>query len=347
MRLFGASWFSSAVALTVSLFAQGCGTPAGTTLPTDAGPEVDAGMMQPDAGPMGSDGGVCTMPVTTKHSSYIPSSLHPTSATRLIVMGDSISAGYGATQPNGGGEYPYLPLAYFSLLIQNVNEVWPTEANTTLTALFGGANITTVSVAHPGDTTANIANDQLTNLTGMIGSSVSGHSIVVITIGGNDMVALANDMSSSDIDNTLNNMISNIRTAINYLQDSTRFPDGTSIYLANVYDPSDSSGVLPYSCFFPGFSGSINNQPLETGLQTASARYQALAQQLGFAVIDDFGAFHGHGLTADMTSDPNYDASCPVDWFYTDCIHPTNAGHNALRRLFFEAISGTYVATDY
>jgi len=38
---------------------------------------------------------------------------------------------------------------------------------------------------------------------------------------------------------------------------------------------------------------------------------------------------------------PYYDATDPTVWF-SDCVHPNDRGHQELRRVFFEAISGTY-----
>jgi lysophospholipase L1-like esterase len=297
----------------------------------------------------------------------VPCDLKPTSAARLIVMGDSISYGYGTTQPGSStcaNDPCDTALAYYNLLINNDDTQWPTETNTTLPALFNvsASSIPVVNVAYPGDTTSNIATNQLTattanpsvGLKGMFPTPPSGPSIVVITIAGNDMLAQVQNMSSSSLDSAINTMISNIETAVEYLQDPTNFPDGVYIYLANLYDPSDATGVLPYSCLgFGSVPGSITNATLEAGLTTLFNDEVQLAQQLNFAVIDDLGHFHGHGLyaanqtaTSSAPADPNYDSSDPTDWFYTDCIHPTNAGHNELRRLFFEAISGTYIATD-
>ena len=309
---------------------------------TDAGNHTDGGNEMTDGGALVDCGGTTTM----HHHSYVPCGQKPTAATRLIVLGDSISAGYGATDGTGNECSNQCASSYVGLLMANDAALWPLESATTLTALFG-SGLQLVSVAHPGDTTRNTATNQLTDLSSNLGASVSGHSIVVITIGGNDMFALSMQMSSSAVDTTINNIISNLRTTIAYLQDPVRFPDGTSIYLANVYDPSDSTGVLPYACLFAGVSGAITNPALETGVGELATRYTQLGQELGFAVIDDLGHIHGHGLTAAMTSDPNYDSSDPVNWFYTDCIHPTNDGHNELRRLFYEAINvGHYVATD-
>jgi lysophospholipase L1-like esterase len=291
----------------------------------DGGNGADAGGS--DAGNE-TDGGS----ISATHESYIPAAERPTSAARLIVMGDSISAGYGTSTA---------ARSYFNLLLANDSK-WPNETNTTLPALFN-ADVPLVNVAVAGATTSSMLGQRST-LTSQLGATVSGHSIVVITIGGNDMKNFIVNMDASQINAAVNSAISNLRQIMTYLQDSTRFPDGTSIYLAAVYDPSDSSGTLPASCF--GFAAT--NHELITGLENLHTRYVALGTELGFAVVDAMGHFHGHGISASNMSDPYYDASNPVTWFSSDCIHPNDAGHNELRRLFFEAIDvGHYTATDF
>lgn len=307
--------------LVVALLVVGCGaadrTDLGNNGGNDAGP-ADAGGETIDAGPLA-------------HESYVPPDQHPSAAARLIVMGDSISAGVGASRTS---------LSYFNLLTQNDN-AWSTEGSTSLSTLFG-TSVPVVNVAVSGATTAS-ALSQRDTLTQQLPGPVSGHSIVVITIGGNDMKNLIFSSSQSAVDSTVNNAVSNVRSLMTYLKDSTHFPDGVSIYLAAVYDPSDSSGTLPASCF----GQSVTNVRLVTGVESLKARFVLLGQEMGFAVVDALGHFHGHGVEAAKMSDPHYNESNPVTWFYNDCIHPNDAGHNELRRLFFEAIDkGHYTATD-
>jgi hypothetical protein len=260
------------------------------------------------------------------HQSFVPDGLRPTSAARVIVMGDSISAGVGADF--GAQSYP-------SLLHRNLDADYPDDANTDLTSKFG-SQLELVNVAVGGSTTGTMSRNQLPALQQRLRAPVEGHSIVVITIGGND--AQAGLLSGSIEGPLLDDAMAAITETIDFLQDPERFPDGTSIYLANVYDPSDGVGFVE-GCFF---NLEFPEAPAQLG--TWDARYRQLAQERGFAVVDLLGAFHGHGYYYGDEANAYYDAADPALWFADDCIHPNPRGHHELRRLFFEAIDGAYVA---
>jgi len=325
------------------------GIDAGTG-PTDSGPPPDAG---PDCNPNNlPDGGL------HGHQSYVGTP-PPTSPARLIVIGDSISYGYGATDASTG--------AYYSLLDTNDNTQWPSEMAVSLAAKYG-TTLPVVNVSYPGATTTSMVSggggqpNQIMSLTSKL--PLAGRSIVVITIGGNDLLALVENallgqgVTAAEIQTTVNTAIMNITTMINFLQSPTNFPDGTDIYLANVYDPTDNTGVLPPACVSMISGGALNMQITEPTLATApgaiSGNYIALAQSMHFSIVDALGHFYGHGVNAtdanSGTSHLNYDVCDPVNWFYTDCIHPNDIGHNELRNIFFEAITGdsasAYLAPD-
>jgi lysophospholipase L1-like esterase len=335
---FRAGLMLVAVALCLAAI-PACGPAAQTT--GDAGMQagVDAGPM--DAGPVDAgpvDAG------SVRHHSYIPAGLHPTNPSRVIVMGDSISAGYGTTNPSSGAT-PYPSLAYYSLLEANNDTVWPEETSVSLSAEFSTSNIPIVNVAVPGATTGSMISnpDQRASLDSKLftggATSVSGETIVVITIGGNDLVAqLESDLTSgSDATATQNltNAISNIRSVINYFT-AAKFPDGVAIYLANVYDPSGGTGMLSGACAqsIAGVNTPVSDKYIEGILANWESSYVSLGTELHFAVVDAHGGFLTHGVTATDT------------YFFHDCIHPNNEGHNELRNLFFEAIDGSYVAPD-
>jgi lysophospholipase L1-like esterase len=258
---------------------------------------------------------------------------HPTDPTRLIVMGDSISTGTGASMP---------PLSYYALLSANANATWPTAMSTDLATHYGHA-VPVLDVAVGGATTSTMRSNQIPSLRTRLPPPVMGHSIVVITIGGNDLqavIASGGDPAGAPLDTA----VQNIRTVITYLRDPANFPDGTSIYLAAVYDPSDGEGQISMSqdhsamtCFF-----GLSLPAFIPALDAWRARYIGLGQELHFSVIDALGYFHGHGHNYMHTDNPYYHADDPTYWFY-DCIHPNDRGHHELRRIFYEAIDPTYM----
>ncbi len=276
-----------------------------------------------DAPPTAVDAG----PRVRGHASVIPSTLRPTDAVRLIVMGDSISAGVGASGRS--------TTSYGALLGANSTTRWPDAMSLDLAARFGHA-VPVVNVAVGGATTGSMRADQPGMLRTRLSLPVRGHSVVVITIGGNDLQLAI--ISGNPEGAVLNSAINNIRQAVQFLQDPANFPDGVSLYIAAVYDPSDGEGFVE-GCFF-----NLRLPTFITGLNTWRARYIALGQEMGFGVIDALGHFHGHGHNFMHTDNPYYDTADPSGWF-SDCIHPNDRGHHELRRLFFEAIDGTYRVT--
>ncbi len=271
----------------------------------------------------------CTVPAqqALRHRSYVPPDLRPKDVRRLIVLGDSIGAGSGASTPT---------LAYPWLLLKNDDAVWPRERYTSLTAKYGRP-IEMVNVAARGATTSSVA-QQAASLERILGARVEGHSIVAITIGGNDLygrILSLGDPTPALLDAA----IENLRDLVGYLHDVKRFPDGTSIYLMAVFDPSDGVGKAP-QCFF-----GLDLAAFVPALDAWRDAYIRLGTELNFAVVDALGAFHGHGLHNGDVGSRYFYAPDPSPWFSPDCRHPNDRGHNEIRRLFFEAIDREYVAT--
>jgi lysophospholipase L1-like esterase len=294
---------------------SGCGTSNRPTDGTDAGTSADAGQTGPT-----------TFTNHAKsHASYVPNSEHPATTSQLIVMGDSISAGYGTSADN---------LSYAALLDSNADATWPSEMNSSLSAYYK-IPVPVLNVSHAGDTTDNLAAQQA-KLDAK--APFAGPQIVTITIGGNDLTgALYGGQDPNGA--VLTNAIQNIKNLVTDLQDKTKFPGGTSIYLMTVYDPTDGKGQAT-GCF-----GGLSAPSFVTALDNWRTQYIKLGTDMGFSVVDALGHFHGHGFNNMDTSNRYYDAMDPSRWFYTDCIHPNDRGHDELRRLFFEAIDWSYVAT--
>ena len=242
-------------------------------------------------------------------------------------MGDSISAGVGANSRAVD--------SYFALLYRNADATWPEESETDLASRFGD-DITLVNVAQGGATAPAMRRLQVARLENQLDFPVQGHSIAVITIGGNDLQGAI--VTRQFTGSVMTNALASIRETVEFLQDAERFPDGVSIYLAAVYDPSDGVGFIQ-GCFF-----NLEIPDAVAALDVWRDEYIALGEELGFAVVDVLGAFHGHGLYATDPNNEFYDTDDPTQWFDGDCIHPNPRGHNELRRLFFESIDGEYVA---
>jgi lysophospholipase L1-like esterase len=317
---------SPLLALFVVVFGAACADehPTSDASVTDSGATADAPV---DGGPVVTDSGPGTdSGVDRTHVRFVPSGLLPETATRLIVLGDSISAGVGASSS---------ARVYGALLAENDDGAYPSESATDLESLTGGA-VEVLDYSAGGATTRDLVrqtNAVERNLT----FPASGHTVVVLTIGGNDLQGsiFGGDPTGEPLDAA----ILAIRRMVTFFQDPTHFADGVSVYLADVYDPSD--GVAHIDGCFLG----LTLPELVDALFVWRDRYIELGTEMGFAVIDMLGHFHGHAYYYDDPTNPYYDAADPSFWF-ADCIHPNDRGHHEIRRLFYEAMDPSYVVAD-
>ena len=259
---------------------------------------------------------------------YVPDGYVPVDPARVIYLGDSITAGAGASSGS---------TSYTSLLVENDEDEWGGWGEQDLRSLYGDG-FEVVDVSRGGATTSSLVQDQLPALSSELGDSVSGSSIVVMTVGGNDMQsALFPILLSNDPDAVATERIgeveANMETTLDYFEDSTRFPDGVHLFFTNIYEPSDAVGVS--QCFFETDYSTILRH-----FDQANATMRALAEERGTAMVDLRGHFLGHGMYSDDESVEAYDAQDPTQWFSDDCIHPNDRGHHELRRLFITAIEG-------
>ncbi|MCO4748412.1 MAG: SGNH/GDSL hydrolase family protein [Proteobacteria bacterium] len=248
---------------------------------------------------------------------YVPESYPPASPTTAIFFGDSITAGVGAGDT----------LSWSELLVQNNDTTWGGYEAHDLQDAF--PSITrTVNVAKGGDTTGDLLT-QAAAAEAELTFPVSGPVFIGVTIGGNDLVSVILQPSAQP--QTVAAMNTNIGAFIDWTQDTSKFPDGAYVYMANVYDPSDGVGTA--AACFQGFDTSS----AVAALQQANDNLRTMAETRGFSVVDMHGHFAGHGLNYTMTDIDTYDATDPSLWFESDCIHPNQRGHHELRRIFFAA----------
>ena len=283
-------------------------------------PAVDAPAIDSGGSDAGRDSG---MPGDSDHMSYFAPGLTPELATRLVILGDSISAGAGAGRSS---------LVYHALLADNDESQWPDEADDDLMSLTGGP-VEVLDHSRGGATTRNLRG-QTDAALDEIGLPASGHTVVVLTIGGNDLQSAL--IGGDPTGRILDDAIEAIRMMALRFLDPDDFPDGTSLYLATVYDPSDGEAHVD-GCFLD-----LTLPEFVEALDVWRERYLALGEEVGFSVVDPLGHFHGHAHNYDNPDNPYYDAEDNTLWF-SDCIHPNTRGHHELRRLFYEAMDPAYV----
>jgi lysophospholipase L1-like esterase len=246
-------------------------------------------------------------------NNHIPANYPPYQPQRAIFLGDSITSGVGATTGTA---------SYVSLMIDNDGLLWPDSEAMDLETLY--PSITQIiDVSQGGATTASLVSQQLPSLSGLLGETVSGPTLVIMTIGGNDMQgAIPNIVAGGSMaaKATLGELSWNLEAIMDYFQDSARFPDGAFVYLANVYDPTDGDGYAE-GCF-----QNMNLAGIWDYFENANHTMRTIAEDNNIALVDIYDHFLGYGYTASNS------------WF-SDCIHPNDEGHDQLRRVFMAAIA--------
>lgn len=256
--------------------------------------------------------------------SFIPDGYAPEAPARAIFLGDSITAGIGASSRG---------LAYRDLLLDNAAETWP-EADD-LRAQWPGLDV--VDVSFGGATTSTLLSRQIPRLEEQLPGPVQGESIVVFTIGGNDMQgAMVQLVTDGQIaaDAIVATLIDNLTATLDHFADRERYPDGVTVWFTNVYDPTDDVGQAD-ECFL-----GLDINPLREALFPGNDAMRQLAEQRGVAVLDLYSRFQGHGVYHYDRENPSYNADDPSRWFAPDCIHPNDRGHHEIRRMFVDAILG-------
>jgi lysophospholipase L1-like esterase len=257
-----------------------------------------------------------------------------------VTLGDSISAEAGSPT-TGFGQPPF----YWELLQQNDDTTYPSWKGKDLTTLNGGVAPTFVSGAIGGSVAG-----QEPGLTGApptldmqvagLPATLEGPVLVTITIGGNDMVAAAENILLSG-GSGLSDLMppsafqADLDTALGALTKAGRFGAGVEVYVfqADVYDPTDGAGdfsaqgcPFPLSVF-PTTPTTMAFDNWNTVVHSTVPKYP----QAFWAPMHD--TFEGHGLSTTGTSSW-------FNWSGTDCLHPNAKGHNAIREMFWNQITG-------
>ncbi|MBI2389153.1 MAG: SGNH/GDSL hydrolase family protein [Deltaproteobacteria bacterium] len=233
-----------------------------------------------------------------------------------VILGDSIS--------DRGGAGPF----YYDLLDKNDDAKWPDGAGKDLATLYG-PDLAIVKASRAGARAQNLGG-QVNTITGPL----AGPVLVTMTIGGNDVqAALGKMLTGGDVTAERESFREFLDEAIGMLKQPDRFGPGVEVvvYVANVYDPSDGTGNFKFASgarcggalgFYPaGQPTAPQLDPFEQIYLDVAAKYDDVH------VLDLRAKFNGHGVPAADT------------WFVSDCLHPNAPGHDALRDLFWEAIT--------
>lgn len=159
-------------------------------------------------------------------------------------------------------------------------------------------------------------------------------TLVVMTIGGNDMAALAEDsIGGEPMERTMERVdeaIALFEDAIRWLTDRERFPNGVFVVFANVYEYTDGTGELT-SCPAATLAGLTRAWP--EGREPAirmNEEMMRVAVETGTDMIFLLERFCGHGFRNEDPAAECYRGPGAPRWFDFTCIHPNPEGHRQI-----------------
>lgn len=165
------------------------------------------------------------------------------------------------------------------------------------------------------------------------------HTLVVMTIGGNDLFNLLDHIKNQDVDEATmraewQEAIVDLQNAIHLLRDPTVFPGGVAIIVADIFDVTDATSAADIArcegAQAIGLSDPLVN-PLtaELAIQWQEALLQlSVDEQIDVAFMGE--AFCGHGYNWDDATGRCYRGGDPNIYFDASCEHPSRYGHAAI-----------------
>jgi lysophospholipase L1-like esterase len=239
----------------------------------------------------------------------------------LLGVGDSITAGYGATTG----------FSYFDRLASTPEGDWPEMRGLDLAAVFPELAAKNISLS--GSTSI----EHLEMHVGRLETRPPDvFGVVVITTGGNDIIhdyGRRPPREGAMYGATLAQArpwIDNFETRLDdiLIGLEAAYPGGCEVFLANIYDPTDGSGDT-------GLTG----LPAWPDAMEVLAAYNAIIA--GAAAKHDFvhlvdirGPFLGHGLHCTKWWNGHYRFGDATYWYFPNIEDPNDRGYDAIRRLF-------------
>jgi lysophospholipase L1-like esterase len=172
---------------------------------------------------------------------------------------------------------------------------------------------------------------------------VQERTLIVMTVGGNDMNAFLQDAMDGDTPaetmQKVDEMLGQFEDAVRWLKDPANFPNGSFVVFANIYEFTDATGDVE-SCpgaALAGFSGEAAVQ-MRPAYVHVDEQYMRIAVETGSDMIFLLESFCGHGFHAGEPENECYRGPDAETWFDLTCIHPNPAGHAAMADLFFQTI---------
>lgn len=262
-------------------------------------------------------------PDVDRQSFLAPWSTRP---VRLVGLGDSVTAGFGARKG----------YSHFNRLVANPADEFSEMQGINLRVMFPALAFTNLAVS--GSTSSEVVDRQLvllaTNDPAVLG-------LVIMTTGGNDIIhnygrtapreeamyGATWEQAQPWVENFARRLEEVIR------QVKARFPGGCEIFVANIFDPTDGLGDAERA-----------GLPRWPDAMRILAAYNSVIEQCArqhpeVHLVDMHGAFLGHGIHCTQFWRTHYDWHDPHYWFYGNLEDPNERGYDVIRRLYLREIA--------
>lgn len=239
----------------------------------------------------------------------------------LVGMGDSVTAGFGASEKH----------SYFDRLVANPADEFSEIRGICLSAVLPHLKFTNLAMS--GSTSLDHLRRQVPKLR-TADSNTMG--IVVLTTGGNDIIhnygqtppreGAMYGASFKQAEGWITNFDQRLETIVGAIKG--RFPGGCHIFLANIYDPTDGIGDLERA----GMPRWSEAGPILNAYQRI---IQRCAERHSFVhLVNLHDEFLGHGIHCTQFWRAHYHRADPHYWYYFNVEDPNDRGYDAIRRLF-------------
>lgn len=239
----------------------------------------------------------------------------PDTPTRLVVLGDSITACFGVGEKEAA-------------------TCGPKIFHTSLAGSHA-PGVIYENKAVSGSRTAAIPDSQLSTVT-----TGSGHVMALIYTGGNDirpLLTVSDAQAETQFAQLKIGFQEDWDSIFAFFDDTANFPDGVTIVMNNQYNPFDNCTERPPNLPI-GLSARKNELLIEY-----NTFLQGLADAHDNAVLtDQYTPYLGHGHLVANDSCPHYTAGL-TGWM-NDLIHPNAAGHANLA-LQWQDVADTWFAS--
>jgi len=170
------------------------------------------------------------------------------------------------------------------------------------------------------------------------------HTLVIMTVGGNDISKIAQaggeGASTEEVWQMAHDSIDLTRQAIDWMRTPGRFPNGIDIVFNTMHEYTDGTGDTS-SCLVASqaYKPWANPQVLRDIVLWMNEQHVKMAVETRTDLVFLLENFCGHGFHNDDPASPCYRGPNTSRWLDATCIHPNPEGHGELAKLFEKVIS--------